>query len=92
MEKEKGKSVTPKLTSMVERDSGVVGERDGQGGRESGEDVVAGVATTTMPSAGRGSGGEGVGCGQNGRRKVGQGSKWYIEGQSCRIERPQHEL
>lgn len=35
---------------------------DGRGGQEAGDDIVVGVAKTTVPSGGRGSGGEGVGC------------------------------
>jgi hypothetical protein len=62
--------VTPKLTGMAKRGGVAVGARDGQGDR-AGEDVVARVAKTTVPSGGRGSGDEDVGCGNMGRERWG---------------------
>jgi hypothetical protein len=63
--------VTPKLTGMAKRGGVAVGARDGQGGRGSREDVVVGMAKTTVPSGGRGSGDEDVGCGNMGRGRWG---------------------
>ena len=57
--------MTPKLTGMAKRGSVAARTRDCRGGGESREDVVV-MAETTVPGGGRGSEGEGVGCGNMG--------------------------
>jgi hypothetical protein len=52
-----------KLTSMAKRCIDAAGASDGRDARESGEDIVTRVAKKSMPSGGRGSSIEGVGCG-----------------------------
>jgi hypothetical protein len=61
--------VTPKLTGMAKRGGVDAGASDRRGDRESGEDVVAQM---TVLCGGRGSGGEGVGCGNMGRGRWGR--------------------
>jgi hypothetical protein len=58
--------VTPKLTGMANQGSVAAWTRDCQGGRESKENVVVGVAETTVPGGGIGRGGESIGSGNNG--------------------------
>jgi hypothetical protein len=54
---------------MAKRGSVVARTRDCRGGRESREDIVAGVAETTVLGGGRGIRGEGVGRGNMGARR-----------------------
>jgi hypothetical protein len=65
--------VTSKLTDMIKRRGVAVRTRNGRGGRESRESVVARVAKTAVPSGGRNNGGKGVGCGNMG------GGRWDEE-------------